>query len=232
MNGSWRGIFICYNCISIRNAVGNFFAARLTKEKMQRTKAKVKNIGAWRANLFFSFFLLPLFLSGCVTQFGKPTAEYRQKANDLINFGQFVEWPPSPFAGSKAPVVIGLLGGNPFGDELEKMAAKGNINGRPIVVERMTPFSNLKKCQILFIDRAVTSRLPLIFDSLGNAPVLTVGETDGFLKAGGMINFVTKNGNVRFEIAPARAQKTGLKMSSRLLTMAVRLAHTNRPSGH
>jgi hypothetical protein len=134
------------------------------------------------------FFFLPfsflLFSSGCVTEMGKPTAENHEKATCLYRFGQFVEWPPSVFPNSKAPVVIGVLGGNPFGGVLEKIAAKGNINGRPVVVRRMTPLSDLKQCQILFVDSSVTFRLPLIFDSLRSAnshlpsPVLTVGETD------------------------------------------------------
>lgn len=196
MNRSWLGTFICYDYPSMRNAAGKLLRAGI----------------------------LALALAGCVTPLGKSTAEYHQKAADLFNFGQFVEWPPSTFSNSKSPVVIGILGGNPFGDDLQKMAAKEDINGRPVIVRRMTPLSNLKQCQILFVNRAVTSRLPLIFDALDNAPVLTVGETENFLKTGGIINFVTENGKVHFEIAPAAAQKTGLKMSSQLLTMAIHLA--------
>ena len=182
---------------------------------------------------FILFILLGLMSSGCATQLAKPTAEYREKATYLYRFGQFVEWPPlatpkrsegrTTLSDSKTPVVIGILGGNPFGDDLEKITAGGKINGRPVIIRRMNPLSNLKQCQILFINRSVTSRLPLIFNSLSNAPVLTVGETDGFLKAGGTINFIVENGKVRFEIAPANAQKAGLKMSAQLLTMAARL---------
>lgn len=193
---------------------------------MKNAKNKCRSICAVRVEWFLHFILLSLLgfiLSGCLTPAGKPTAEYQEKATYLYHFGQFVEWPPATFPNAKTPVVIGVLGGNPFGNDLEKIAASGNINGRRVVIRRMTPLSNLKQCQVLFVSRSVDFRLPLIFHALGDAPVLTVGESDGFLNAGGMINFITKNGAVRFEIAPAAAQRVGLKMSAQLLAMAVHL---------
>lgn len=193
---------------------------------MKIAKGRCKNGRAVRVEWFlhFIFFiLLCLISSGCMTPAGKPTAEYHEKATYLYRFGQFVEWPPATFSNDKAPVVIGVLGANPFGGDLEKIAANGNINGHRVVIRRMTPLSDLKQCQVLFISRSVDFRLPLIFNALGDAPVLTVGESDGFLKAGGMIHFLTENGKVRFEIAPAAAQRVGLKMSAQLLAMAVRL---------
>lgn len=199
-------------------------------KQMKNEECINKSARAERAGWFFHsvFFVLSVFLlSGCVMQVGKPSAEYQEKATYLYHFGQFVEWPSSAFPNPKAPVVIGILGGNPFGDDLKKIVKGGNINGHSVMVRRMTPFSDLKQCQILFVNHSVKSRLPLIFDTLSNAPVLTVGETDGFLKSGGMINFVTENGKVRFDIASATAQKVGLKMSSQLLMMA---SHRTNPA--
>jgi len=48
-----------------------------------------------------------------------------------------------------------------------------------------------------------------------------VGETDGFLKAGGMSNFMFEGNNVRFQISDQAAKKAHLKISSKLLSLAV-----------
>jgi hypothetical protein len=161
-----------------------------------------------------------LLLAGCVTQFSQPSPENRDMAAYLFRFGQFVEWPAHIFPNSKSPMVIGILGGNPFGDELEQMVKNQNVNGRSIIVRRMTPFSDLKQCQILFVNHSIKSRLPLIFNSLAGGHTLTVSDADGFLQAGGMIHFFVQEGKVRFEINRAAVEKAGLKMDSQMLIMA------------
>src|SRR5262245_37705272 len=60
--------------------------------------------------------------------------EYQIKAAFLYNFTKFVEWPQERFAGENAPFVIGVLGRNPFGDELEKIVHDRKVNGRTIVI--------------------------------------------------------------------------------------------------
>src|SRR5580765_6678600 len=92
--------------------------------------------------------LLTLILGGCVTH---PSAEYRDKATYLFRFGQFVEWPGYFFPSTNSPIVIGCLGGNPFGGVLVTMAENETINGHPVVVRRMTPLSDLRQCHILFV---------------------------------------------------------------------------------
>jgi YfiR/HmsC-like len=163
-------------------------------------------------------FILVLALSGCVTR--QPTAEYRDKATYLFRFGQFIEWPGYLFPDAKTPVTIGFLGGNPFGDVLETMARTETINGHPVVVRRMTPLSNLRKCHILFIAHSQKVHLPLIFESLKGSHVLTVSDADGFLEAGGMIHFFMENGKVRFEIDRQATDRAGLKIESQLSIMA------------
>jgi len=162
--------------------------------------------------------LLLVGLGACVTEWKTATPEYHEKAVYLARFGQFIEWPAWPT--TNAPVVIGVLGGNPFGDDLQKIVKDKNIDGRPIVIRKMTPLSDLKQCQILFIDKHQTSTMPLILNSLDHAPVLTVSGADGFLERGGMIHFFMEQGKVRFEINRAAVDRAGLKMNSQLAAMA------------
>jgi len=160
--------------------------------------------------------LLALTLGGCVIQ---PSTEYRDKATYLFRFGQFTEWPAYMFPDSNSPIVIGFLGGNPFGDVLVRMSESETINSRPVVVRRMNPLSNLRQCHILFIAHSQKVHLPLIFNALGNSHVLTVSDADNFLEAGGMVHFFMENGKVRFEINRQAVDRTGLKMESQLLIM-------------
>jgi len=74
-----------------------------------------------------------------------------------------------------------------------------------------------KKCHILFISTSEKKRLAEIFDGLGNTPVLTVGETETFVKSGGAINFFREGNKFRFEINADAAKKAGLKIDSKLL---------------
>src|SRR5581483_11723927 len=94
-----------------------------------------------------------LVCGGCATNSKTVSPQNHEEATFLFHFTEFVEWPPAAFqtsdAGRPLPLVIGVLGGNPFGDELEKSVRGQMVSGRPVVVRRMTPFSNLKQCQVL-----------------------------------------------------------------------------------
>ncbi|MCX5637000.1 MAG: YfiR family protein, partial [Planctomycetota bacterium] len=52
------------------------------------------------------------------------------------------------------------------------------------------------------------------------SPVLTISEMEGFIEKGGMINFITEESKVRFEINDSAAKKSGLQISSKLLSLA------------
>ena len=156
--------------------------------------------------------------NGCKTL--PPTAEDRAEAAYLFRFSEFVEWPQKSFPTPQSPLVIGVLGGNPFGDELNRLAAGRNVNGHPVVIRRLTPLSDLKNCHIVFVNRSVQFRLPLIFYSAAGGNVLLVSDAPGFVQAGGMVGFFRENGKIRFEINRPAMENAGLKINSQLLIMA------------
>ena len=81
----------------------------------------------------------------------------------------------------------------------------------------------MQACQIVFLGRAQSTRIPMLVANLHNAPVLTVGETAGFLDAGGMIDFLLEDKRVRFEVNLGAAESADLKIRSRLLVLAERV---------
>ena len=137
--------------------------------------------------------------------------EYDVKAAFLANFAQFVKWP----GGSSG--TIGILGDDPFGGKLQN-ALQGKLN-----IRHSKRPDDLKNCQIVFVSKSERGNVSAILSSLGEANVLTVGDSDGFAKQGGVIGFTMAGDKVRFEINTAAARRAGLVISSQLLKLASRI---------
>ena len=148
-------------------------------------------------------------------------SEYEVKAAFLFNFAKFVEWPANAFATTNSPIVIGILGKNVFGENLQKTIRDRKVNNRSFQFRNFESAADATNCHILFISASEKDDYPNIVSTLRNASVLTVSEADGFLKAGGMINFLFEDNNIRFQISDEAAKKARLKISSKLLSLAV-----------
>lgn len=146
--------------------------------------------------------------------------EYQIKAAYLYNFAKFVEWPENSFTNGQAPLVIGVLGENPFGGELEKIAKDHQLNGRPIVIRRVTTVAAAAGVHLLFFSGREDPRVAEELAELKGAGVLTVGESAAFAAAGGVINLVREDNKVRFEINSLAAAGQHLKLSAQLLKLA------------
>jgi len=148
-------------------------------------------------------------------------SEYHTEAAFLCNLGRFVEWPPNTFASTNAPILIGVYGKNPFDNELADLARGKSINGHKIVA-RQVSFNELPKCQILFIGENSQGNLNAILRKVDGASVLTVTDNLDPFKSGVIINFTTNDDRVRFEINDKAAERVGLKISSKLLNLAIK----------
>ncbi len=157
---------------------------------------------------------------GSIPARAQAPTEYDVKAAFLFNFAKFVEWPSTPSASGNDPFTICTLGEDRFRGALDKIVEGKEWNGRPLSVRRLKNAQDARDCRILFISSSETARLPRIFESLQGASVLTVGETEGFTRKGGIINFTLEEDRVRFEINVNAARAAGLKISSRLLSLA------------
>jgi hypothetical protein len=145
--------------------------------------------------------------------------EYQIKAAFLVNFLQFVTWPPNAFTNADAPFCIAVLGEDPFGAALDQTVQGEKVNRHKIVVQRAHRIEDCKDCQMIFVSRSEEKNLSVILARLDSGPVLTVGETRDFARRGGVINFYLEGKKVRFEINPAVAQRGKLKISAQLLSL-------------
>jgi hypothetical protein len=163
-----------------------------------------------------------LLVGGAGSAQESPPTEYQIKAAFLFNFAKFVQWPPAAFAGMTSPIVIGILGENPFHDDLARTIRNKSIDEHPLVIKEFRSPTEATNCHILFISTSEKNRLPEIFKGLKGASVLTVGEMDHFTESGGMINFVLMGKKIRFQINHDEATRAGLKISSKLMSLALR----------
>ncbi|HWY61463.1 MAG TPA: YfiR family protein [Rhizomicrobium sp.] len=150
--------------------------------------------------------------------------EYAVKAAYLTKFAPFVDWPDTAFASASAPVTICILGTDPFGDAIDKAAARSAAgNGRPLAIRRISSADAANGCHIVFDgDPGVGS-----LDSLSGKPVVTV--TDSTAPAHGVIRFVTLDNHVRFDIDDAAAARSGIRISSKLLELAHSVTRRSGP---
>lgn len=147
----------------------------------------------------------------------KAYREYQVKAAMLYYFAADSTWPTNAFRSSTAPIVIGILGEDPFGPELLMLKGK-SIKGRDLVIKAKQRGDDLSDCHLLFISRSEKEHLPSILNSLKGKPILTVSENEGFLDGGGMIRWLLINGRVRFAYDNQAIENVGLKIGATLGT--------------
>ena len=146
--------------------------------------------------------------------------ELKVKAAFLLNFARFIEWPPASLPEAQAPIVIGVLGSDPFGPTLDNVLAGQQVRGRLLEVHRSRRPEDLPPCHILFISSSMKKRIREILGKVAPSGVLTVSEVDGFTDMGGVINFTIEDRRVRFQINQDAAERASLKISSKLLRLA------------
>jgi hypothetical protein len=150
--------------------------------------------------------------------------EYRIKSAYLFNFTKFVDWPPVAFAAADARFTIGVLTGDagaPTGLAIAN-ALNGKLSGPRVIEVRLFEHASpdLQACHLVFVTRAARQELAAVRAALATRPILLVGESEGFAQHGGTINLAVTGDTVRCEINLRQAERTGLKLSGRLASVA------------
>jgi hypothetical protein len=148
------------------------------------------------------------------------TKEAKVKAAFLLNFARYVEWPENAFASTNSPIVIGVLGQDRLGRNLDLTVEGKTVERHPVQVKRGSRVDDLTDCHVVFVCASERDRLRATLTLLQTKPILTVSDMDGFATDGGMILLKKKQGMMRFDINREAAEKAGLKISSKLLKLA------------
>jgi len=175
-----------------------------------------------RRAFFFNLIISWLFLTAspkalCQNEEG---AEYAVKLAFLFNFTKFVEWPTDSYRAPDAPLVICIVGHDPFRQDLEAELQTRKVGDHPVEVRTLRPNGKLNVCHIVFVPVTEKDQAGRILRGLEGSRTLTVGETDGFAVLGGIINLTVEDNKVHFEVNRLAADRAGLKIGSRLLSIA------------
>ncbi|MEW6071678.1 MAG: YfiR family protein [Planctomycetota bacterium] len=149
-----------------------------------------------------------------------PTPEYEVKAAFLYKFVKFTDWPAAAFPDPKAPLVVEVVGKDPFAGLLATTFAGKELHGRPFVVRHAAEVPESVDSHLLFVGDLSSRARKSLLERCRARPVLVVGEHPGLAREGAIVNLYLEEGKVRFEINPDAARAGGLQISSQLLKLA------------
>lgn len=143
----------------------------------------------------------------------------------LLHFAQFVDWPDQALRAG-APIIIGIVGQDPFGHTIDDMAATSHANGHSFIVRRLQWNDTLTNCNILFITFSETEHIDAILAATHGASVLTVASAPRFAARGGVIELFPAPDGFDFDVNTQAAAEAHLKISSKLLHVARAIRRT------
>lgn len=174
-------------------------------------------------------FIVLIFMIGYVPSghAAEPSSEYELKAAYLYNFAKFIHWPEDTFADKRSPLIIGVLGKNPFQTELLPLTSR-TVRKRPIEIRQFNTVKDVRNCHLLYISQSVSNKLRTILKNLRTKPIVTVGDDMNFVNLGGMFQFVTRRDRLRFTVHLDVAKANAIKIDAQLLSLAVEIQEAGK----
>jgi hypothetical protein len=185
---------------------------------------KDKELARRLSRICCSTFFLLLF-SFCTTgnafASDRRVEEYAVKAAFVLNFARYTQWSAECFDSPTEPFRLCVLGNKAIEPAFQALNEK-KIGSRTLHVRFITMAKDTGQCHILFISEDI-DRTTLLetLAAVRDKPVLTIGETKAFINSGGVINLFNRKGRLYFEINKTAARQQRLKLSSRLLKLAI-----------
>jgi hypothetical protein len=146
---------------------------------------------------------------------GTKLPEPQAKAGFLYNLGLFVDWPTPARA---ATLDIGVVESGPVAAALRTVEGR-TLKNRPVRIRELRQGDDPSAVHILYLGDMDGSAQAMLLQATAS-PVVTVGDDERFMRAGGMIRLYFDNARLRFEIDVAKADRVQLKLSSKLLSLA------------
>ena len=150
---------------------------------------------------------------------GAAVPEYAAKAAFLLNIAKYATWPPSAFPDASAPIVIGILGDDPFGSALDRVVSGRVINDRRVTVRRSKRAADLRGAHVVFISPSEGERAAGVCASLAESGTLCVGDTESAASFTA-VTFSVESGRIAFTVNLASARRSNVAISSKLLQLA------------
>ncbi len=146
--------------------------------------------------------------------------EEQVKAAYIYNFAKFVQWPETAFLSANEPLRICIVGSEALFKAMEPLSNK-TVQGRSLKISKRSTLKTTPDCHILFIGRHYQGEPWQELKKNIFTPVLTIADFESFVTDGGIIEFVREGSKIRFAVNIAAARQAGLKLSSKLLKLAI-----------
>lgn len=147
------------------------------------------------------------------------------KAAFIYQFAKFTTWPAAAFSTSPQTISFCVVGKHELGEAFDKTLTGKTVAGRPVELKYLERLKKDDVCNVIYVAPSEKTRIKKIVETSAVGHALTISDLDGFADEGGMIRLVKVNDRIKFEINPRAAQDAGLKLSSALLDLAIRLVN-------
>lgn len=147
------------------------------------------------------------------------TLGYEIKASFVYTATKFIDWPAQAFGGEDDPLILGVLGEDPYGPVLDRTVEGKTVRGRSVLVKRYRTLQELEPTHVLFISASELHELPAVLAALEGRSVLTVSDAERFARLGGIMGLRLQENMVQFEVNVDAAQRAGLEISSKILRL-------------
>lgn len=148
------------------------------------------------------------------------------KADIVCNIAKFVTWPASALGPATSPLVVTIVGEDELAIALATQLSAKSVSGRSVFVRFARRAKDVRGSHLVYVAGSEAAKVPEVLVELAGQPALTVADVDGFASHGGMVSFTQEQGRTRFQIHVKRAEAAGLKVSSRLLSLAQVVSET------
>lgn len=157
-----------------------------------------------------------------------PDAICQVKAAFLLNFIRFVDWPADTSRTPAGSWQVAVIGDPCFAHALSHLVAGKTVKDRSLTVRSVRRLEDAYPCHALFVGPGTDANVRAAAAPDSGRAILTVGEQGLFARSGGMIWFLLGEDRVRFAINNDAARRAGLKVSSKLLDLAVVVRDADR----
>ncbi len=165
----------------------------------------------------FTFVFAALIFSSWQSHAESP--EYQLKAAFLYNFAKFIEWPADAFSSESSPINICITGQESFGSTLDAVTRKTAQN-RQIAVKRLPKDGDTKGCHITYFGELEVKKFHELLTASVDRPMLTIGDGSNFLDAGGIIELVSSDNRVQFEVNLDGLKRANIQLNPQLMKLA------------
>lgn len=188
-----------------------------------------KLLQSWAALVTGAFLVAKLEAQAGGKEVPNRPGEYEVKAALLFHFLQLVDWPKEALSADSQTLTVGVLGHSHCCEPIATALNGKRVKERAIRVLPLTDLQRLGECHLIFLTADESDRARKLLELLKGRPVLTVGESRGFAKGGGILNFYRQERKVRFEVNSAAAERAGLLLASDLLKLGTPVRDDPQP---